>query len=92
MGLLWAWSDEQTLLERFTAARKIIRSWLGEQEQPATSYQAFVKVLRKWTEPLLNVLQPAFRQRMVEDLAGVWTVAGWAVFAADGILLGVRRS
>jgi hypothetical protein len=92
MGLLWAWSDEQTLLERFTAARKIIRSWLGEQHQPATSYQAFVKVLRKWTEPLLSVLRPAFRQRMVEGLARVWTVEGWAVFAADGSKVDVPRT
>jgi hypothetical protein len=48
MGLLWAWSDEKTLGERFTTARKIITSWFGKQHQPATSYQAFIKVLRKW--------------------------------------------
>jgi len=92
MGLLWAWSDELTLLERFATARKIIRSWLGEQHQPATSYQAFMKILRKWTEPLLDVLRPAFRQRMIQGLARVWTVEGWAVFAADGSKVDVPRT
>jgi hypothetical protein len=92
MGLLWAWSDELTLGERFATARKIIRSWLGKQHQPATSYQAFVKILRKWTEPLLDVLRPAFRRRMIEALARVWTVEGWAVFAADGSKVDVPRT
>ena len=92
VGLLWAWSDELTLLERFATARKIIRSWLGKQHQPATSYQAFMKILRKWTEPLLDVLRPAFRQRMIKGLARVWTVEGWAVFAADGSKVDVPRT
>ena len=91
-GLLWAWSDEKTLRERFAAARKIIIYWFGKQQQPAASYQAFIKLLRKWTEPLLAVLQPAFRQRMRETLASVWTVAGWAVFAADGSKVDVPRT
>lgn len=91
-GLLWAWSDEKTLRERFAAARKIIMHCLGRQHQPAASYQAFIKLLRKWTEPLLAVVQPAFRQRMRETLASVWTVAGWAVFAADGSKVDVPRT
>jgi len=92
MGLLWAWSDEKTLLERFATARKIIRSWLGKQHQPAATYQAFIKVLRKWTEPLLAILRPAFRERMAKVLASVWTVAGWVVFAADGSKVDVPRT
>ena len=67
-------------------------SWFGGQQQPAGSYQAFIKLLRKWTEPLLEVLWPAFRQRMAETLARVWTVEGWAVFAADGSKVDVPRT
>ena len=48
-ALLWAWSDERTLIDRFRTARKIIGRWGGEQEQPAASYQAFIKLLRRWT-------------------------------------------
>ena len=46
-GLLWAWSDEPTLVERLATSRKIIRRLLGEQRELAGSYQAFVKLLRK---------------------------------------------
>ena len=83
-AMLWAWSDEQTLTDRFCIARKIIGSLLGEQEEPASSYQAFVKLLRKWTEPLRQLLSEAFRQRIRESLAEVWQVAGWVVLAVDG--------
>ena len=55
-ALLWAWSDEKTLIERFAIARKIIINRYAEQPEPAGSYQAFIKLLRKWTEPLLQML------------------------------------
>jgi len=91
-GLLWAWSDEKTLLERFATSRKIIKILFGEQAEPATSYQAFVKLLRKWTAPLMLILQVAFRSRMIAALAGVWKIEGWEVFAADGSRVDVPRT
>lgn len=92
MGLLWAWSDERTLIERFTTARKIIIDRFGEQREPAGSYQAFIKLLRKWTERWLTVLSTAFRQRMAQTLAAVWMVEGWLVFAVDGSRVDVPRT
>jgi hypothetical protein len=91
-ALLWAWSDERTLIERFTTARKIITNRYAEQQEPAGSYQAFIKLLRKWTEPLLNTLSVAFRQRMGQTLAAVWMVEGWLVFAVDGSRVDVPRT
>jgi hypothetical protein len=91
-ALLWAWSDERTLIERFTTARKIIIHRYGEQQEPAGSYQAFIKLLRKWTEPLLKALSTAFRQRMAQTLAAVWRVEGWLVFAVDGSRVDVPRT
>jgi hypothetical protein len=82
--LLWAWSDEKALTERFGIARKIITNCFGTQQKPAGSYQAFIKLMRRWTEPLKTVLSAAFRQRMPQLFADVWQVAGWVVFAADG--------
>ena len=67
-GLLWAWSDEKTLTERFQIARKIITFLFGKQHEAAHSYQAFIKLLRKWTEPILAVLQPVFRRRLLRAL------------------------
>jgi IS4 transposase len=91
-ALLWAWSDFRPLGERFSTVRKIIKHWFGRQREPAKSYQAFVKLLRKWTEPLMRRLQQAFRGRMQESLASVWRVAGWLVFAADGSRVDVPRT
>jgi len=91
-GMLWAWSDEKTLIERFSTSRKIIKSLLGRQAEPATSYQAFVKLLRKWTTPLLQILKAAFRRRMVETLSQAWKIEGWVVFAGDGSRADVPRT
>lgn len=91
-GLLWAWSDEKTLTERFRIARKIIGRLLGEQEQPAGSYQAFIKLLRRWTEPLRDALTETFRQRAHQSLQRVWTVSRWLVMAVDGSRLDVPRT
>lgn len=46
-ALLWVWSDEKTLLERFVTARKIIINRHAEQPEPTGSYQAFIKMLCK---------------------------------------------
>lgn len=91
-ALLWAWSDEKTLTERFRIARKIICRLLGEQEQLAGSYQAFIKLLRRWTEPLREVLAEAFRQRAQRSLESVWNVNRWLVMAVDGSRLDVPRT
>jgi IS4 transposase len=91
-ALLWSWSDEKTLIERFSTARKIIINRYAEQPEPAGSYQAFIKMLRKWTEPMRHALATAFRQRMAQTLAAVWTVQGWLVFAVDGSRVDVPRT
>jgi hypothetical protein len=91
-ALLWACSDEKTLVERFSVTRKIIINRYAGQPEPAGSYQAFTKVLRKWTEPSLQTLAAAFRQRMTSLLAAVWMVEGWPVFAVDGSRVDVPRT
>src|SRR3954454_23022932 len=55
-ALLWAWSDEATLLDRFAAARKIALVSLGLDELTAASYQAFTKLLRRWTAAMVMAL------------------------------------
>ena len=91
-ALLWAWSDLRSLTKRFTAARKIIKHHVGEQCEPAESYQAFIKMLRKWTEPMLACLQDAFHRRMQQALSQVWRVEGWLMFAVDGSRIDVPRT
>jgi hypothetical protein len=83
-ALLWAWSDEQTLVERFRTVRKIAMCLASEQHQLAKTYQAFTKMLRRWTDELVLRLQAALRQRMQQALPQHWQVAGFLLFGVDG--------
>ncbi|MEX0717968.1 MAG: transposase, partial [Planctomycetaceae bacterium] len=83
-ALLWAWSDESTLGERFVTARKITRFLFRPQCEPAGSYQAFLKMLRRWTAALVLGLQVALRERMREEFPDCWETHGFVVFGVDG--------
>jgi len=91
-ALLWAWSDEATLGERFQAARRIVQCLFPLQQEPAGSYQAFTKILRRWTGQFVTILQAAFRQRMQESLAARWLLYGFAVFGTDGSRVDLPRT
>jgi hypothetical protein len=90
-ALCWALGDETNLTDRFTSARKITARLFPRQE-PAGSYQAFVKLLRKWTNTLLAALMICFRQRMQQGDAGEFLTAGFAVFAVDGSRVELPRT
>ena len=86
-ALLWAWSDEGTLGERFVAARRLVEhiNTSDPKNGPlATSYQAFIKIIVRWTAVLVPLLMTAYRRRMQESLSDSWTVAGFVVFGVDG--------
>jgi len=91
-ALLWAWSDELTLGERFASVRKIIQFMFPGQGDLATSYQAFIKMLRRWTPQLVALLQVVLRQRMREVLPGCWEINGWIMFGVDGSRLELPRT
>jgi hypothetical protein len=44
-AILWAWSDETSLTQRFFLARKVVMAMGILARIPATSYQAFLKML-----------------------------------------------
>jgi hypothetical protein len=91
-ALLWACSDEATLGERFQTARKIVQCLFTLQQEPAGSYQAFTKLLRRWTSHFVVLLQAAFRQRMQAALASRWLLHGFAVFGGDGSRVELPRT
>jgi hypothetical protein len=98
-ALLWSWSDEKTLQDRFSTARKICFKALGKvglgqgaAKEPAGSYQAFMKMLRTWTASLVLELMVVFRERMRTALPDRLTIAGFEVFAVDGSRLEVPRT
>ncbi len=83
-ALVWAWSPEAGLLDRFQAARKIIATAFEGQQELAGSYQAFAKMLIRWTNRILPILVAVFRRRMQQELKEVFIVAGRIVFGVDG--------
>lgn len=91
-ALLWAWSDELTLGERFRTVRKIALCLPGRQQQLATSYQAFTKMLRRWTDELIKLLQRALQTRMPAVLQDYWLLAGFIVFGVDGSRIELPRT
>ena len=92
MALLWVWSDEITLTGRFAAVFRIAsRLWPREISQ-SISYQAFMKRLVRWTEPLLVPLQQALQQRSRQSLRLHWRIAGRVVFGVDGSKLDLART
>ena len=92
MAILWAWSNESTLGERFTCAQRLIQHLQGDAAKPATSYQAFLKVLIRWTEPLVMALQITLRERMRTLSPQDWVQQGFVVFGVDGSKIGLPRT
>lgn len=92
VAILWAWSDEKALTRRFSHARKIVVAMDVLTGLPATTYQAFIKLLTAWTVVLATVLFDAVRQRMRSDLAARFEVCGFEVFGVDGSRLELPRT
>jgi len=91
-AMLWAWSDELTLIDRFHAVRSITQFLFPRQQELAKSYQAFIKLLRRWTPALIELLQASWRRRMESALPEAWTVFGWLMFGVDGSRVELPRS
>lgn len=83
-AILWAWSGENTLGGRFEQAKKTTRRMLDRQNVPAASYQAFMKLLRRWTTAVIIGLALVFRQRMETAFPDRWKIAGFVAFGVDG--------
>jgi hypothetical protein len=91
-ALLWAWSDELTLADRFRAARRIVMFLFPRQVEPAGAYQSFLELLRRWTARLRVRIQGALQRRMQNALDGCWTVAGYVMFGVDGSRVDLPRT
>jgi Transposase DDE domain len=91
-ALLWCWSDEKFLKWRFQSALKIVNQVWRQGVPRQLSRQAFMKMLRRWTGPLVIVLAAALRERMETSLKARFCIAGYVVFGGDGSRLEVART
>ncbi len=91
-ALLWAWSSKPTLKERFEQSLKFSRG-LGRRVAPAeSSYQAFMKLLLRWTDELRVCLVLAFQRLMAQKLIEEFRIAGYVLFGGDGSKLKLART
>ena len=90
-AMLWAWADDLTLIDRFASARQIIQNAFGLQQGLAGSYQAFLKMIVRWTATLQIRLLEALRRRMNRRF-DKYRVAGWVIFGVDGSRIGLART
>jgi hypothetical protein len=90
-ALLWVWSNETTLTERLVAARKITQKAYRLQQDLAGSYQAFLKMLLRWTGALLMVLVSRLRGHMRAKI-DFYRVAGHVVLGVDGSRMELPRT
>jgi IS4 transposase len=72
--------------------RRIAICLAGGQQQLAGTYQAFTKILRRWTDELVSILQRALHERMTETLPQYWQVAGFILFGIDGSRVELPRT
>ncbi len=83
-ALIWACSSKNTLKGRFAQAMNVARG-LGRRLTPVkTSYQAFMKMLVRWTAELRACLSPTFRLLMEREFPDQFRSAGYVVLAGDG--------
>lgn len=90
-AMLWAWADEPTLTGRFNSVRQIIQNAFGVQQELAGSYQAFLKMLARWTATLLDRVLVALRCRMKRRFVS-HRIAGWTIFGVDGSRIELART
>jgi hypothetical protein len=91
-AILWAWSDEKALVQRFVHARKVVIAMGILTRIPAASYQAFLKMLATWTATLAVILTDAFRRLMRSDLSERFESCGFHIFGVDGSRLELPRT
>jgi Transposase DDE domain len=91
-ALLWAWSGETTLKERLRQALWASRRIHRRAVPASTSYQAFLKLLVRWTKPLRDELAQALRARMNEEFPRLFRIAGFVPIGGDGSEMGLPRT
>lgn len=91
-ALLWAWSGKEPLKARLQQALRLVGR-LGRSLAPVnTSYQAFLKMLVRWTAELRECLTLAFQLRMEREFPDQFRTHGFVVVAGDGSKLQLART
>jgi hypothetical protein len=91
-ALVWAWSGEGSLQDRLQQSLEVARGICGRAVRRITSYQAFIKLLARWTEELRFEMACALRARMEREFPQQFRIAGFMVLAGDGTKVELPRT
>lgn len=91
-ALIWAWSRNESLQGRLQQALRLSRRLGGFLVPVKISYQAFLKMLVRWTLPLRVCLVLAFHLRMEREFPKQFRTHGFVVLAGDGSKLQLART
>ena len=92
VALLWAWSDEKLVADCFKTARRIALVMCPQTQKVASSFQAFLKLLKHWNADLADALKAALRKRMSDDFADLMKIGKFIIMAVDGSRIGLPRT
>lgn len=91
-ALVWACSSQGTLIGRFGQALKFARGF-GRGFAPAkVSYQAFIKLLVRWTAELRKDLVLEYHLAMEREFPGQFRIADYVPLGGDGSKLQLART
>jgi IS4 transposase len=91
-ALVWACSSKSTLSGRWDQALKFARG-LGRRVAPAqASYQAFIKLLVRWTADLRKDLVLEYQMVMEREFPDQFRIAGYVPLGGDGSKLQLART
>lgn len=87
-AMLMAWSEQQQLTQRFLAVTACLGQWFKHWVL-GSSYEGWVKSLKKHQSQLVSLLTEQFRRRMREIDRGT---SRWQAFGVDGTTLSCPRT
>jgi hypothetical protein len=92
VSLLWAWGDQKLLVDCFLTGKAIAVKMYPQRQAVAGSYQAFLKLLKRWNEQLTLAVSDVLRKRMCEEFAHQMKVGRYTIMAVDGTRISLPRT
>lgn len=92
VALLWAWADEKLVADCFSSARRIALSMYPQTGTVASSFQGYMKLIKRWSNVIAIELKSALQERMLEHFPEMMKVGRFNIMAIDGSRIGLPRT